>query len=90
MLVEKFMKKNFMLWKFQMGIMFHVKKLFVIVERAKEKTNENEVDWHTPKFLDKLKCEPEMKTTKEQGIEARSLTRNTLGVKGRVGVLKWD
>jgi hypothetical protein len=43
-----------------------------------------------PKLLDRLKGESEMKTTKEQGVEARSLTHNTLGVKGSAGVPGWD
>jgi hypothetical protein len=31
-----------------------------------------------------------MKTTEEQEVGARSQARNTLGVKGRVGVPGWD
>ncbi len=31
-----------------------------------------------------------MKTTEEQGVEARSLARNTLGVEGCVGASGWD
>jgi hypothetical protein len=31
-----------------------------------------------------------MKTTEEQGIEARSMARSTLGVEGRARVLGWD
>jgi len=34
-----------------------------------------------PRLLDGLKCESKRKTTQEQGLNARSLTRNTL--KGR-------
>ncbi len=45
MQVEKFTIENFMLWKFQMGIMFYVKKLFDIVDGIEGKTDENEVDW---------------------------------------------
>jgi hypothetical protein len=33
---------------------------------------------------------PKVKTTKGEGVGARSLARNTLGVKGRVGALRWD
>jgi hypothetical protein len=43
-----------------------------------------------PKFLDRLKCESKMKTTKKQGVEACSLAPNIMGVEGRVGVLGWD
>jgi hypothetical protein len=38
--------------------------------------------WHAPKLFERLKCEYEVKTTEEQGVEACSLVRNTLGVKG--------
>ncbi len=31
-----------------------------------------------------------MKTSKEQGVVARSLARNTLGVEGRAGTPGWD
>jgi len=31
-----------------------------------------------------------VKITKEQGVGARSLARNTLGVEGRAGALGWD
>jgi len=43
-----------------------------------------------PKLLDKLKCEYEVKTTEEQGVGARSLACNTLGVEGHAGTLGWD
>jgi hypothetical protein len=33
---------------------------------------------------------PKVKTTEGEGIEARSLARNTLGVEGHVGVSGWD
>ncbi len=33
---------------------------------------------------------PKVKTTKGEGVGARSLARNTLRVKGRVGALRWD
>jgi hypothetical protein len=42
---KKFIGENFMLWKFQMGIMICAKKMPGIVDGTKEKTNENEVDW---------------------------------------------
>jgi hypothetical protein len=45
MQMEKFTIKNFMLRKFEMGIMFYVEKPFGIVDGTKEKTYENEVDW---------------------------------------------
>jgi len=44
MQVEIFTIENFMLRKFEMGIMFHVKKPFGIVDGIEEKTYENEVD----------------------------------------------
>jgi hypothetical protein len=46
--------------------------------------------WHVPKLLDRLKCEFEVKTMKEQEVEARSLARNTLGVEGRAWAPRWD
>jgi hypothetical protein len=49
-----------------------------------------EIFWCAPKLFDKLKCEYEMKITKEQKIEARSLAHNTLGVEGRPRVPGWD
>jgi hypothetical protein len=33
---------------------------------------------------------PKVKTTKGEGVGARSLARNTLGVEGRVGASRWD
>jgi hypothetical protein len=45
--------------------------------------------WHVPNFLYRLKCESKVKTTEEQGVGARSLARNTFGVKGHVGVSRW-
>jgi hypothetical protein len=44
----------------------------------------------TPKLLNRLKCESEVKTTEEQGVGTCSLVRNTLGVKGHAGALGWD
>jgi hypothetical protein len=44
--------------------------------------SQDEEVWCTPKLLDRLKCEFEMKTTKKQGIGARSLVHNTLKVGG--------
>jgi hypothetical protein len=46
--------------------------------------------WRTPKFLERLKRESEMQTAEEQGVEARSLVCNTLGVEGHAGVPGWD
>jgi len=46
--------------------------------------------WHAFKFLDRLKCESEVKTTKEQGVGACFLTYNTLGVEGRTRIPGWD
>jgi hypothetical protein len=46
--------------------------------------------WCTPKLLNRLKCESEVKITNEQGVEAHSLAHNTSGVEGRVGVPWWD
>ncbi len=37
---------------------------------------------HVPKFFDRLKYESIMKIMEEQGVGARFLVRNTLGVKG--------
>jgi hypothetical protein len=34
-----------------------------------------QIIWHTPKLLDRLKCESEVKTTEEQGVEAWSLVQ---------------
>jgi len=45
---------------------------------------------HSPKLLDKLKCESEVKTTEEQKVWARSLACSILGVKGCAGALRWD
>jgi hypothetical protein len=33
---------------------------------------------------------PKVKTTEGEGVEAHSLTRNTLGVEGHVGALRCD
>jgi hypothetical protein len=46
--------------------------------------------WRTLKLFDRFKCESKMKTTKKQGVGARSLARNTLGVEGRVETSRWD
>jgi hypothetical protein len=42
------------------------------------------LSWHTPKLLGGLTANPKVKTIEGEGVEARSLTHNTLGVKGRV------
>jgi hypothetical protein len=34
--------------------------------------------------------ESEVKTVEEQGVEAHSLARSTLGVEGHAGTLGWD
>jgi hypothetical protein len=39
-------------------------------------------------LLYKLKCESKVKITEEQGLGARSLARNILGVEGCVGAPK--
>ncbi len=44
---------------------------------------------HVLNFLYRLKCESKVKTTKEQGVRASSLARNTSGVKGRAGAPGW-
>jgi len=36
--------------------------------------------WRTPKLLGGLTANPKVKTTEGEGVEARSLTHNTLGV----------
>jgi hypothetical protein len=41
--------------------------------------------WCVHRLLDGFKCEFEVKTTEEQGIEARSQVHNTLGVERHVG-----
>jgi hypothetical protein len=46
--------------------------------------------WCVPKLLNGFKCESELKTTKEQGVKAHSLTHNTLGVEKHDGVSRWD
>jgi hypothetical protein len=46
--------------------------------------------WRSPKLLDRLKCESEVKTVEEQGVEAHSLARSTLGVEGHAGASRWD
>jgi hypothetical protein len=46
--------------------------------------------WCAPKLFDKFKCESEVKTTKGQGVKARALAHNTLGVEGRAGAPGWD
>jgi hypothetical protein len=43
-----------------------------------------------PKLLDRLKSEYEVKTTKEQGVGARSLARSTLGVERHARISGWD
>ncbi len=45
--------------------------------------------WRAPKLLDRLKCESKMKTTKEQGLGARSLARSTLRVERCVEAPGW-
>jgi hypothetical protein len=40
------------------------------------------VEWRTPKLLNRLKCESEVKTTKKSKVGARSLAHNTLGDRG--------
>jgi hypothetical protein len=42
-----------------------------------------------PKFFDRLDFESKVKTMEGQGVRVRSLTRNTLGVEGRVKALGW-
>ncbi len=42
-----------------------------------------------PNLFYRLKCESKMKTVEEQGVGARSLAPNTLGIEGRVGAPKW-
>jgi len=44
----------------------------------------------TPNFLDRLKGESEVKTTKEQGVGACSLVCGTLRVKGHARAPGWD
>jgi len=43
-----------------------------------------------PSSLIDSKVSLKWKTTEEQGVGARSLTCNTLGVKGRAGAPRWD
>jgi hypothetical protein len=49
-----------------------------------------DIMWRAPKFLIKLQWEFEVKTMEEQGVKARSLTRSTLGLEGRVRASGWD
>ncbi len=42
-----------------------------------------------PKLLDGLIASPKVKTMEREGVGARSLAHNTLGVEGRVGASKW-
>ncbi len=44
----------------------------------------------TPKLPNGLKCEFKLKIAEEQEVEAHSLLRNTLRVKGCVGAPRWD
>jgi hypothetical protein len=46
--------------------------------------------WRAPKLLDRFRCEFGVKTTKEQGVGAHSLARNTLGVEGHDGIPRRD
>jgi len=46
--------------------------------------------WHTPKLFNGLKHECGLKITEEQGVRARSLAQNTLGVEGRARAMGWD
>jgi hypothetical protein len=48
------------------------------------------LSWCAPKLLDRLKWKSKVKTMEKQGVGARSLARNTLGVEGRAGTLRWD
>jgi hypothetical protein len=41
-----------------------------------------EIEWRVPKFLDRLKCEFEVKTTEEQGIEDMLLGSQHFGGRG--------
>ncbi len=46
--------------------------------------------WRTPSSLMDLTTSPKAKTMEGEGVGARSLVRNTLGVEGRAGALGWD
>jgi hypothetical protein len=47
--------------------------------------------WRTPKFLDKLKCEYEVKTMEEQGIrDTLPGSQHFEGVEGYAGAPGWD
>jgi hypothetical protein len=46
--------------------------------------------WRAPKFLDKLNCESEVKTTEKSKVGARSLTCNALKVEGRARPPGWN
>jgi hypothetical protein len=48
-----------------------------------------QVNWHTPKLLMDSTTSPKVMTTEWEGVGARSLARNTSGVKGCVGTLRW-
>ncbi len=45
--------------------------------------------WCIPNLLYGLKCESKVKITEKWKVGARSLARNTLGVKGCTGVPRW-
>jgi hypothetical protein len=46
--------------------------------------------WRTPKLLNGLKCDFELKIAEQQGIGAQSLARNILGVEGCARASGWD
>jgi hypothetical protein len=61
--------------------------LFILLTSTTSKLN---FFLRVPKLLDRLKHEFQMKIAKEQGVGARSLARNILGVEGCVGAPKRD
>ncbi len=48
-----------------------------------------EITWHVPNLFYRLKCESKVKTTKKQGVGARSLAHSTLGVERHAGAPGW-
>jgi len=62
----------------------------ILKEHLLEKVIGHLLQVMTPKLLNGLKCGSKLKTMEEQGVEARSLVRNTLGVEGHVGAPGWD
>jgi len=61
---------------------------FMLPKSSTKKIPFSRICWHVPKLLNGFKCEFKLKTIEEQGVGARSLTRNILGQRGMLEL--WD